>query len=118
MASPGEVSTSGHRRRRKLDFVRAAVGLTAIIALAAAGALWTVEINFGYFISLPRLKVVLAWLATVFVLAWFVSSVERRLVEQLDRIERSRYRDGYIDGYIDASGRRLQAKGSTLHRLR
>lgn len=78
----------------------------AILAAATGGAAVTLQV-VGLATDRRLLESGLA--ATLWVLAmlltvgWLVTSLERRLVRHLDRIEGSSYREGYAAGYVDAA---------------
>jgi hypothetical protein len=80
-------------------------GVGAVAAAVAAFMVWILNID-GRGEGLPGLLAVLMWLTTMLTTAWLIASAERRMADQLDRVEAMRYRDGYVDGYLDAATRR------------
>lgn len=92
-----------HRRRVHPDHV-CAVLATPVAAVATF--LWVVELVNGQPVLVAGVTSGL-WVATLVLIgAWLATSLERRLVVRLERIEGSRYRDGYADGFLDAVNHR------------
>jgi hypothetical protein len=100
MALPDPQHAPRDRRRDRRD--RALVVLAAS-AMGAAGALWIVELSTGEPVLVPGSTEKLLLVASLLTVAWLITSLERRLVQHLRRIEGARYRDGYAAGYLDAA---------------
>jgi ABC-type transport system involved in cytochrome bd biosynthesis fused ATPase/permease subunit len=104
MALP-DAATYVRRSRRRVHPDHVFAMLAAPVA-AVATALWVVELATGPASPVPGVTIVLWVTAAVLVVAWLVTSLERRLTTRLERIEGSIYRDGYADGFLDAANRR------------
>jgi hypothetical protein len=104
MAVPDAVSDAA-RGRRRVHPDRLCALLAAPFA-AVAVALWTVDIVYGQAPLIPGVTAGLWVVAAVLVVAWLVTAQQSRIVAHLERIEGSRYRDGYADGFIDAANQR------------
>jgi hypothetical protein len=104
MTVPDAASDDRASRRRIHPDHLCAVLATPVAAVAVA--LWVVDIANGQPTLVPGVTIALWVAAAVLVLAWLVTSFERRLSVRINRIEDARYRAGYADGYIDATNRR------------
>jgi hypothetical protein len=102
MAVP-DAATDARQRRFHPDH---ACAILAVPIAALAVALWVIELGNGQAPLAPGLTTGLVVTAALLVVGWLIMSLERRVVAHLERIEGSRYRDGYADGYIEATNRR------------
>lgn len=105
MTLPEDVEVSGPQPQARTNRSQILAVLSAA-AIAAAVAFWVVEASLGYDTLVPGLSGKLWWCAAISLLAWMISSAERRVLEHLNRLEGARYRDGYAAGYVDAASRR------------
>ncbi len=104
MTVPDAASDGRANRRRVHPDHLCAFLATPVVAVAVA--LWVADIANGQTTLVPGVTIALWVVAAVLVVAWLVTSFERRLHVRLDRLEDARYRAGYADGYIDATNRR------------
>lgn len=89
-------------RQRHQDHVLA---VTAPAVLGAAVTLQVVGLTTGNEVIEAGLASILWVAAILLTMAWFGTSMVRRLERHLCRIEGAQYRDGYAAGYLEAATR-------------